>query len=136
MAAQFFYVAAQTGIFSFFINYIATDIPALRQNAAKDCRALPTGCTERSLDPARANDLFRGHVYRKDVTNLSALVAKLQNDSGPKNPAVVRVHLEPGHQHPGRAGRAANTDQKEFQKNEMEASRERPQPNRANQSPL
>ena len=27
VAAQFFYVAAQTGIFSFFINYIATDIP-------------------------------------------------------------------------------------------------------------
>jgi len=44
VAAQFFYVAAQTGIFSFFINYIATDIPALRQNSAKDCRALPMYC--------------------------------------------------------------------------------------------
>jgi FHS family L-fucose permease-like MFS transporter len=29
VAAQFFYVAAQTGIFSFFINYIDSEIPAL-----------------------------------------------------------------------------------------------------------
>jgi len=33
------------GHFSFFINYIATDIPALRQNAAKDWQASPMDCT-------------------------------------------------------------------------------------------
>ena len=34
VAAQFLYVAAQTGIFSFFINYIDTDIPAMGANLA------------------------------------------------------------------------------------------------------
>jgi FHS family L-fucose permease-like MFS transporter len=35
MAAQFLYVAAQAGIFSFFINYITEEIPAISQNMAK-----------------------------------------------------------------------------------------------------
>jgi MFS transporter, FHS family, L-fucose permease len=34
VAAQFLYVAAQTGIFSFFINYVVTDMPALSASAA------------------------------------------------------------------------------------------------------
>jgi FHS family L-fucose permease-like MFS transporter len=35
MTAQFFYVAAQAGIFSFFINYITEEMPAISQAAAK-----------------------------------------------------------------------------------------------------
>lgn len=34
IAAQFFYVAAQVGVFSFFINYIHTDTPAVAQAVA------------------------------------------------------------------------------------------------------
>jgi MFS transporter, FHS family, L-fucose permease len=34
VAAQFFYVAAQAGIFSFFINYMVEEIPALSQTLA------------------------------------------------------------------------------------------------------
>jgi FHS family L-fucose permease-like MFS transporter len=38
VAAQFFYVAAQTGIFSYFVNYIVSDTPNLPEGLAK---ALP-----------------------------------------------------------------------------------------------
>jgi FHS family L-fucose permease-like MFS transporter len=40
VVAQFFYVAAQTGIFSYFVNYITQDIPALPENIA---HSLPDG---------------------------------------------------------------------------------------------
>lgn len=40
VAAQFFYVAAQTGIFSYFVNYITQDIPALPASLAA---SLPAG---------------------------------------------------------------------------------------------
>jgi FHS family L-fucose permease-like MFS transporter len=42
VAAQFFYVAAQTGVFSYFVNYIASDTPALTENLA---HALPANLT-------------------------------------------------------------------------------------------
>jgi FHS family L-fucose permease-like MFS transporter len=42
VVAQFFYVAAQTGIFSYFVNYITQDIPALPANLAA---SLPAGWT-------------------------------------------------------------------------------------------
>jgi MFS transporter, FHS family, L-fucose permease len=35
VAAQFFYVAAQTGVFSYFVNYAVSDTPALTENVAK-----------------------------------------------------------------------------------------------------
>jgi FHS family L-fucose permease-like MFS transporter len=40
VVAQFFYVAAQTGIFSYFVNYITQDIPPLPVNLAN---SLPAG---------------------------------------------------------------------------------------------
>ena len=40
VVAQFFYVAAQTGIFSYFVNYITQDIPALPLSLAN---SLPAG---------------------------------------------------------------------------------------------
>jgi FHS family L-fucose permease-like MFS transporter len=42
VAAQFFYVAAQTGVFSYFVNYIHSDTPALSEGLAK---ALPANMT-------------------------------------------------------------------------------------------
>ena len=42
VAAQFLYVAAQTGIFSFFINYVVSDMPALSASMAG---LLPDGWT-------------------------------------------------------------------------------------------
>jgi len=35
VAAQFFYVAAQTGVFSYFVNFINSDTPALPEGVAK-----------------------------------------------------------------------------------------------------
>ena len=42
IAAQFFYVAAQTGVFSYFVNYIHSDTPPLSEGMAK---ALPANMT-------------------------------------------------------------------------------------------
>ena len=42
VAAQFFYVAAQTGIFSYFVNYVVADTPPLTEAMAK---ALPAKMT-------------------------------------------------------------------------------------------
>lgn len=42
VAAQFFYVAAQTGVFSYFVNYIHSDTPALSEGMAN---ALPANMT-------------------------------------------------------------------------------------------
>jgi FHS family L-fucose permease-like MFS transporter len=42
VAAQFFYVAAQTGVFSYFVNYIHSDTPALSEGMAM---ALPANMT-------------------------------------------------------------------------------------------
>jgi FHS family L-fucose permease-like MFS transporter len=42
VAAQFFYVAAQTGVFSYFVNYIHSDTPTLSEGMAK---ALPSNMT-------------------------------------------------------------------------------------------
>jgi fucose permease len=78
VAAQFFYVAAQTGIFSFFINYIASDAPTLGQSAAGK---LQTVVNMLPL-PTKVNMTYSAAMFSvADIrTNLSALAAKLQND--------------------------------------------------------
>ena len=80
VATQFFYVAAQTGIFSFFINYVADETPALSQSAAN---TLQSGANVLHnvfrLPPAQMTysaAMFSG----SDLANISALAAKLQND--------------------------------------------------------
>jgi MFS transporter, FHS family, L-fucose permease len=48
VAAQFFYVAAQAGIFSFFINYMTAEVPAIPaswQTALGASRPMPASCT-------------------------------------------------------------------------------------------
>ena len=37
VAAQFLYVAAQTGVFSFFINYVVSDMPRLTRRSRDSC---------------------------------------------------------------------------------------------------
>ncbi len=46
IAAQFFYVAAQTGVFSYFVNYIHSDTPALSESLAKSLPANMTALTD------------------------------------------------------------------------------------------
>ncbi|MDE3067911.1 MAG: MFS transporter, partial [Verrucomicrobiota bacterium] len=80
VVAQFCYVAAQTGIFSYFINYTATDTPALTQRQA--------GCLQSYANGL--HDVFRIPIIQMtypaalftvgDITNLPAFVAKLRND--------------------------------------------------------
>ena len=67
VAAQFFYVAAQTGIFSFFINYIATDIPALHQNGAKGLQGFANGLHAAHLIPPAQMTYSAAMLSQKDV---------------------------------------------------------------------
>ena len=46
VVAQFFYVAAQTGVFSYFVNYIHSDTPALSEGMAKTLPANMTALTD------------------------------------------------------------------------------------------
>ncbi len=46
VAAQFFYVAAQTGVFSYFVNYIHSDTPPLSEGLAKTLPANMTALTD------------------------------------------------------------------------------------------
>jgi FHS family L-fucose permease-like MFS transporter len=46
VAAQFFYVAAQTGVFSYFVNYIHSDTPPLSEGLAKMLPANMTALTD------------------------------------------------------------------------------------------
>ena len=85
VVAQFFYVAAQTGIFSFFINYIASDAPTLGQNSANKLQtvvgALPL--------PTKVNMTYPAAMFSAgDVKDLSAFAAKLQNDPDAKTRPV------------------------------------------------
>jgi FHS family L-fucose permease-like MFS transporter len=85
VVAQFFYVAAQTGIFSFFINYMASDAPTLGQNSASKLQnivgALPL--------PTKVNMTYSAAMFSAgDITNLSAFAARLQNDPDTKTRPV------------------------------------------------
>jgi FHS family L-fucose permease-like MFS transporter len=46
VAAQFFYVAAQTGVFSYFVNYIHSDTPAVSESMANALPASMTALTD------------------------------------------------------------------------------------------
>ncbi|HKW29343.1 MAG TPA: MFS transporter [Verrucomicrobiae bacterium] len=85
VAAQFFYVAAQTGIFSFFINYVATDTPALTQRQANGLQSYANGLHTvfRIIPPTQMT--YPASLFSAgDITNLQAFVAKLQNDQDPR----------------------------------------------------
>ncbi len=122
VAAQFFYVAAQTGIFSFFINYIASDIPALRQNVAKDLQGFANGLHNVSagLIPPAQMTYSAAMLSAKDVTDLSGLAAKLQNDADAKTRPVSEFIWSQATNTQAVLA-APDSDQKEFQKQELAA---------------
>ena len=74
IAAQFFYVAAQTGVFSYFVNYIASDAPALSRQAAA---VLPRNMSYPAAMFSAA-----------DLPEVTALATRLQNDPDPKSRPV------------------------------------------------
>ena len=88
VAAQFFYVAAQAGIFAYFINYMATDSPTLMQKGANGLQSFANGLHNVfRLPPAQMT--YPATLFTAgDVTNLSAFVAKLRNDADPKTRPV------------------------------------------------
>lgn len=84
VAAQFFYVAAQTGIFSFFINYMAADSPTMGQNGANGLQSFANGLHKVFRLPPAQMTYPAALFTANDVTHLTAFVAKLQNDADPK----------------------------------------------------
>jgi fucose permease len=81
VGAQFCYVAAQTGIFSFFINYMATDSPTMSRNGANGLQGFANGLHNVFRLPPAQMTYPAALFTAGDVTNLSAFVAKLQNDA-------------------------------------------------------
>ena len=84
VVAQFCYVAAQTGIFSYFINYTATDTPALSQREANKVQSYANGLHDVFRIPIIPMAYPAALFTANDITNLPAFVAKLQNDPDPK----------------------------------------------------
>jgi fucose permease len=84
VAAQFFYVAAQTGIFSFFINYVATDTPALSRNQADHLQGYANGLHSVFRIPPTSMTYPAAFFSASDVENFTALINKLHNDPDSK----------------------------------------------------
>lgn len=84
VAAQFFYVAAQTGIFSFFINYVVIDTPALSHNQANALQSYANGLHNIFRIPPTSMTYPAAFLSANDITNADALIAKLYNDPDPK----------------------------------------------------
>lgn len=80
IAAQFFYVAAQTGVFSFFINYVAVDTPALSQRQANGLQSYANGLHTVFRIPSTSMTYPAALFSANDITNFAPLIAKLQND--------------------------------------------------------
>ncbi|HTV48589.1 MAG TPA: MFS transporter [Phycisphaerae bacterium] len=83
VAAQFLYVAAQTGIFSFFINYTAADTPALSVHQANGLQNYANVLHICGV-PQTPMTYSAAMFVPGDFPNVSELVAKLQNDSDPQ----------------------------------------------------
>jgi fucose permease len=88
VAAQFFYVAAQTGIFSFFINYVAIDTPALSRGQADSLQSYAKGLHNVFRIPPTPMTYPAALFSANDITNSSALIDKLYNDPDPKTKSL------------------------------------------------
>ena len=88
VAAQFFYVAAQTGIFSFFINYVAIDTPALTRGQASALQSYADDLHGVFRIPPTSMTYPAALFSAGDITNSSALISKLYNDPDPKTRPV------------------------------------------------
>lgn len=84
IGAQFLYVAAQTGIFSFFINYVVLDTPALTRNQANMLQSYGNGLHDVFRVPPTAMTYPAALFVAGDITNADALITKLYNDPDPK----------------------------------------------------
>ncbi|MGH8023463.1 MAG: MFS transporter [Limisphaerales bacterium] len=84
IAAQFFYVAAQTGVFSFFINYVATDTPALRRAQANVLQRYSNGLHDVFRIPLTPMTYSAALFSAGDLTNVTALVDQFRNGADPK----------------------------------------------------
>jgi fucose permease len=84
IAAQFFYVAAQTGVFSFFINYVAQNTPALTRSQADSLQSYANGLHSVFRIPPTSMTYPAALFSTGDITNSDALIAKLYNDPDPK----------------------------------------------------
>jgi fucose permease len=84
VAAQFFYVAAQTGIFSFFINYVVMDTPSLSRSQADSLQSYANGLHNVFRIPPTSMTFPAALFSANDITNSDALIAKLYNDPDPK----------------------------------------------------
>lgn len=84
IAAQFFYVAAQTGIFSFFINYVVIDTPALTRPQANALQHYADDLHDVFRIPVTAMTYPAAFFTAGDITNVPALVTKLYNDPDPR----------------------------------------------------
>ena len=84
VGAQFCYVAAQTGVFSFFINYVAQDTPALSRSQATSLQSYANGLHDVFRIPPTSMTYPAALFSAGDLTNCDALIAKLYNDPDPK----------------------------------------------------
>jgi fucose permease len=83
VAAQFLYVAAQAGIFSFFINYMTLEVPAIPNSFS-------SGMTKfADSSPKLIKDWLSGWIETRtvlgaeDVTNFASLASKLKKKADP-----------------------------------------------------
>jgi fucose permease len=120
VAAQFFYVAAQTGIFSFFINYVTADVPALSQGAAARLQS-GANVLHNVLRLPPAQMTYPAAMFSAgDIPDVSALVARLQNDSDATTRSLsVFIWSEATNTQSARA--SPDADPAEAKKNEMTA---------------
>jgi fucose permease len=90
VAAQFFYVAAQTGVFSFFVNYVDSETPVLSQAGANRLQAYGDGLHTVFRIPATQMTYPAAMFSGGDIKDLSGFTAKLQNDSDSKSQPVSK----------------------------------------------
>ena len=76
VAAQFFYVAAQAGIFSFFINYMVAEVPRIPDSWRN---SMKNNWTE-----------VKTTFTKEDIKDLPAFVSKLNKQADPVSKFIVR----------------------------------------------
>jgi fucose permease len=91
IAAQFFYCAAQTGVFSYFVNYIATDTPVLSQSMAGKLQGGADVLHNVFRLPPAHMTYPAAMFSTSDFKDVSAFVAKLQNDPDAKTRPVSEL---------------------------------------------
>jgi fucose permease len=91
IAAQFFYCAAQTGVFSYFVNYIASDTPVLSQSMAGKLQGGADVLHNVFRLPPAHMTYPAAMFSTSDFKDVSAFVAKLQNDPDTKTRPVSEL---------------------------------------------